>query len=128
MAGGGDGSGSAACKLITEQEASTAIGIPAGPGTGGGPATFSECIYDDGGLIVSMKTDSEALYDTSYAAAHAKGAPDVPDVGDSAFEAGTDGYCTLMFLKGTTLVSIIVSETDAQEKAVAVAKVAAAKI
>lgn len=124
----GGGSGLLACGLITEQEASTAIGSAAGPGKAGGTAALSECIYAQGALIVSMKTDSKAFYDTSHASARAKGASDVPGVGDSAFEAGTDQYCTLLFVKGTTLVSIIFGGAGAQEKAVAVAKIAASKL
>jgi hypothetical protein len=122
------GSGITACGLITEQDASAALGRAAGQGTAGGTAALSECIYDHGALIVSMKTDSKALYDKSRAAAHAKGAPDVPGIGDSAFKAGTDKFCTLLFVKGTTLVSILFGGTGAQAAAVAVAKIAASKL
>jgi hypothetical protein len=61
---------------------------PAGKGSGGG-AALSECIYGDGSLIVSMKTDSKALYDRQHSDATAKGATDVPGGGDSAFDTGT---------------------------------------
>jgi hypothetical protein len=122
------GGGLTACGLITEQDATTAIGSAAGPGTAGGGAALSECIYGDGALIVGMKTDSKAFYDTSHAAAQAKGATNVTGVGDSAFQAGAKGVSTLEFLKGTTLVSIILSGPDAQNAAVAVAKVAASRI
>ena len=122
------GSGLTACGLITAQEASTAIGSAAGPGTVGGTAALSECIYGDGALIVSMKTDSKALYDKTRNAARARGATDVPGVGDDAFEAGTDHVSTLLFLKGTTLVSIIFSGPGAQDAAVAVAKIASGKL
>jgi hypothetical protein len=122
------GSGMTACGLITEQDASGALGVAAGHGTAGGTAALSECIYDQGALIVSMKTDSKALYDRSRIAALGKGAPDVPGVGDSAFKSGTDKFCSLLFLKGTTLVSILVGETGAQNVAVAVAKIAASKL
>jgi hypothetical protein len=122
------GSGLTACGLITEQDASAAIGRAAGRGTPGGTAALSECIYAQGALIVSMKTDSKAFYDTSHAAAHAKGAPDVPGIGDSAFKAGTDKFCTLLFVKGTTLVSILFGGIGAQDAAVAVAKIAASKL
>ncbi len=122
------GSGMTACGLITEQDASTALGRPAGSGTAGGSAALSECIYDGGALIVSMKTDGKALYDKSRAQAKAKGVPDVPGIGDSAFKAGTDKFCTLLFIKGTTLVSVLFGGTGAQDAAVAVAKTAAAKL
>src|SRR3984957_5440176 len=122
------GSGMTACGLITEQDASGALGVAAGHGTAGGTAALSECIYDQGALIVSMKTDSKALYDRSRIAALGKGAPNVPGIGDSAFKSGTDKFCSLLFLKGTTLVSILVGETGAQNVAVAVAKIAASKL
>jgi len=122
------GSGMTACGLITERDASAALGRAAGQGTAGGTAALSECIYDQGSLIVSMKTDSKAFYETSRAQAKAKGVPDLPGIGDSAFKAGTDQYCTLLFLKGTTLVSILFGGTGAQAGAVAVAKIAASKL
>jgi hypothetical protein len=122
------GSGMTACGLITEQDASAALGRAAGQGTAGGTAALSECIYAQGSLIVSMKTDSKVFYETSRAQAKAKGVPDLPGIGDSAFKAGTDQFCTLLFLKGTTLVSILFGGTGAQADAVAVAKIAASKL
>ena len=115
-----------ACRLVTEQDASAALGRAAGRGTAGGTAALSECIYDNGSLIVSMKTDSKALYDTSYAQAHAKGAADVPSVGDSAFQysAGT-AFSGVEFLRGTTLVTVLAGGAGAGNAALAAAKIAA---
>jgi hypothetical protein len=124
----GGGSGMTACGLITEQDASTALGAAAGRGTAGGTAALSECIYAGGALLVSMRTDSKALYDKSLAGAQAKGLPNLPGIGDSAFKSGTDKFCALLFIKGTTLVSVLLNGTDAQDAAVAVAKIAAAKL
>src|SRR6266404_5513257 len=42
------GSGMTACGLITEQDASAALGRAAGQGTAGGTAALSECIYAPG--------------------------------------------------------------------------------
>jgi hypothetical protein len=117
-----------ACDLVTQDDASTAIGTGVGPGKAGGNATLSECIYDDGSLIVAMETNSKTRYDTSHTAAVAHGSAGISGVGDSAFARGTDQGCTLMFLKGTTLVNIIFTGTDAQARTIAVAKVAAAKL
>jgi hypothetical protein len=122
------GSGLTACELITEQDASAALGRAAGHGTPGGSAALSECIYDDGGLIVGMKTDSRAYYDKQLSTAQAKGVPEVHGIGDSAFKAGTDQSCTLLFIKGTTIVSILVGEPSAQNVCVAVAKTGASKL
>ncbi len=117
-----------ACGLITEQDASAALGSAAGRGTAGGTAALSECIYADGALLVSMRADSKALYDQSLAGAQAKGLPNLPGIGDSAFKSGTDKFCALLFIKGTTLVSVLLNATNAQDRAVAVAKIAASKL
>jgi hypothetical protein len=123
------GSGMTSCDLVTEQDASAALGRAAGPGTAGGTAALSECIYDSGSLIVSMKTDSKALYDTSHAQAHAKGAADVPSVGDSAFQYGTGtAFSGVEFLKGTTLVTVLAGGAGAGNAALAAAKIAASKL
>jgi hypothetical protein len=122
------GSGMTACGLITEQDASAALGTAAGRGTPGGTAALSECIYADGALLVSMKTDSKALYDQSLAEARAKSVPNLPGIGDSAFKSGTGKFCDLLFIKGTTLVSVLLNATNAQDRAVAVAKIAASNL
>jgi hypothetical protein len=123
------GSGMTACGLVTEQDASAALGRAAGAGTAGGTAALSECIYDNGSLIVSMKTDSKALYDTSYAQAQTKGATDVPGVGDSAFQySASTTFSGLEFLKGTTLVNILVGGAGARDVALAAAKSASSKL
>ncbi len=123
------GGGMTACELVTEQDASAALGRAAGHGTAGGTAALSECIYDSGSLIVSMKTDSKALYDTSYTQAHAKGAADVPSVGDSAFQYGTGtAFSGVEFLRGTTLVTVLAGGAGAGDAALAAAKIAAAKL
>jgi hypothetical protein len=123
------GSGMTSCELITEQDASSALGRPAGPGTAGGAAALSECIYDDGSLIVSMKTDSKALYDTAHTQAHAKGAVDLPGIGDSAFHYNTGAaFGGIEFLKGTTLVTIIAGGAGAEDAALAAAKTASSKL
>ncbi|HEY0937422.1 MAG TPA: hypothetical protein VGD91_27240 [Trebonia sp.] len=75
-----------------------------------------------------MKTGGKALYEKSRAQAKAKGVPDLPGIGDSAFKAGTDQSGTLLFLKGTTLVSILFGGTAAQASVVAVARIAARKL
>jgi len=42
-----------------------------------------------------MKTDSKALFDKAYTDATARGATDLPGIGDRAFVAGGDGHSTL---------------------------------
>jgi hypothetical protein len=122
------GDGPLACGLISEQDASTAIGHDAGAGTSGGTAALSECLFDGSTLVVGLRKDSKSFYDESYADARGKGATDLPGVGDSAFEAGPDDHCTLLLLKGTTIVSILLNAPNAQAAAAALAKVAASKL
>ncbi len=127
-AGGGGGGAQTACDLVTEQDATTAIGAASGPGTPGGGSALSECLFDDGALVVSMKTDAKAFYDQSRASVVAKGEfVDLPDVGDGGFEAGRGPDATLLFIKGTTIVSILLNRDsgDAQAPAIALAKSAA---
>jgi hypothetical protein len=122
------GSGLTSCALITEQDASAALGRASGHGTAGGTAALSECIYDDGALIISMRTDSKTLYEKSLASAQAKGVPEVHGIGDSAFKSGTDENCVLLMLKGTTIVSVLFNGASAQDVCVAVAKTGASKM
>jgi hypothetical protein len=120
-----------ACGLITEQDATTALGNPSGPGTSGGSPAFSECVFDKGALIISMKTQAKALYDTSRAHLPAGRFTDVAGVGDGAFETGGGkSLITLEFYKGTTLVSILFAPGAGAPKdaVIAVAKIAASHI
>jgi hypothetical protein len=122
------GSGLTACALITEQDASAALGRASGHGIAGGTPALSECIYDDGALIVSMKTDSKTFYDTQLSKVRAKGVTEVHGIGDSAFTTGIGKSCTLLMLKGTTIVSVLFTGTGGQGVCVAVAKTGASKM
>jgi hypothetical protein len=126
------GTDTMACGLITEQDATAAIGSPAGPGTSGGSPAFSQCNFDEGALIISMKTQAKALYDTARASLQAGRFTDVPGVGDGAFETGggASPLVTLEFYKGTTLVSILLAPDNGSGKdaIIAVAKIAASRI
>jgi hypothetical protein len=128
--GGGGGTGLVACDLLTEADATAAIGEASGPGTPGGGPALSECLFDDGALIVSMKTDSKAMYDQERAGLHAGKWTDLPDVGDGGFAGGAEQNVALAFIKGTTLVSILLNAVDGSpmDHAVALAKIAAGHI
>jgi hypothetical protein len=122
------GDGLLACGLVSEEDATTALGHAAGAGTSGGTAALSECLFDESALVVSIRKDSKSFYDQAYADARGKGATDLSGVGDSAFEAGPGDHCTLLLLKGTTIVSILLSAPHAQAAAATLAKVAASKL
>jgi hypothetical protein len=124
------GGSSVACDLITEQDASTAIGSPAGPGTPGGTAALSECVFDESALVISMKRPGKELYDSSRAQLKAGQFTDVPDVGDGGFETGSGQHVILEFYRGDVLVNILLATTDPSPKdaIIALAKVAAAHL
>jgi hypothetical protein len=124
------GRSSVACDLVTEQDATTAIGSPAGPGTPGGTAALSECLFDEGALIVSLKRPGKDVYDSSRAQLKAGQFTDVPDIGDGGFETGTGQNAILEFYRGDVLVNILLATTDPSPKdaIIALAKIAAAHL
>ena len=122
------GSGLTACAVITQQDASAALGRASGQGIAGGGAALSECIYDGGALIIGMKADSKTYYDSQLSTVRAKGVRILSGIGDSAFKTGTDENCVLLMLKGTTIVSVLFSGPSAQDVCVAVAKTGASKM
>jgi len=104
-----------ACALVTEQDASTALGTASGAGTSAPSRSphYSQCNYDSGALIVTVNDLGRSLYDKTRASI-SRHAPagvwsDVTGLGNAAFEshAGPSSYVT--FYKGTTFVSIILT-------------------
>ena len=104
--------GVSACTLVTEQDASTALGAAAGPAKSAVVAGGSRCIYGNGALIVSTDAQGKTAYDKGRAAI--KSAPSgtwaqVSGLGDGAFVAHGGPIASVEFYKGTTMVSIILS-------------------
>jgi hypothetical protein len=141
-----DGSGTAspapsghlhACVLVSEQDATTALG--ADPGTaheetqGGDFGTNSRCNYTiaSGGVQVNASSIAgKALCDSN----RQPNSVDVPGVGDRAFETPATGAqeATVYFLKGDTCVSITI-ETPAstgppKDRVIALATTAAGRL
>lgn len=126
--------GKSACALVTEQDASTALGTPAGPGKSTVVPGGSRCVYGDGALIVSTDAQGKTAYDKGRAAI--KSAPagtwaDVSGLGDGAFVTHGGPIASVQFYKGTTMVSIILSGSEPQPPtaaAVALARAAVARM
>jgi hypothetical protein len=103
-----------ACSVVTEQEASTALGGPdLGPGqeTPTSPAGVGDCVY--GGVVgagVRVTVESgvgKAVYDGDRSSYPSASMTDVPGVGDGAFEITTSASQVTVYLyKGGTFVSI----------------------
>jgi len=104
--------GMSACTLVTEQDASTALGTAAGPGKSAVASGGSRCIYGSGALIVSTDAQGKTAYDKGRAAI--KSAPagtwaQVSGLGDGAFVTHGGLTASVEFYKGATMVSIILS-------------------
>jgi hypothetical protein len=122
------------CSLVTEEEATTAIGQPAGPGVaGGGSAEAPQCMYGNGALIVIATNTGKAEYDSNHdAMAHgpAGSAQDVAGLGDGAFEVSGGPTALVYFYKGQTLVEIMLQGhlTAPADAAITVARAAATRV
>jgi hypothetical protein len=120
------------CSLITEADATTAIGKDSGAGVPGGSADAPQCIYGDGALVVIVDQRGKAEYDSNHDAMAAGGSQDVSGIGDGAFEVSGGPTALVYFYKGSTLVEIMLQGNlqdglkAPADAAIAVARAAAA--
>jgi hypothetical protein len=128
------GGESGACKLVTENDASTAIGAPSGAGLLTTRAHGSQCIYGTGALVVTTSDSGKTEYEqgrNAITAAPAGAWSDVSNLGDAGFTSHGGPVVSVEFYKGSTLVSIILNRSTASvptDAAVTVAHAAADRI
>lgn len=106
------------CAVVTEQEATAALGADPGPGqeTPPGVTGLGTCVYGAASSVVRVSIDSSGAGKTIYDSDHSTVsdsigalAVDVPGVGDGAFQAPSGAsQTTIYFYKGTTFVEITV--------------------
>lgn len=131
---GSNGEGAAgACALVTEQDATAALGAPSGPGALTTQGDATQCTYRNGALIVTTSSKGKSLYDTTHAAITAAPAgtwQDVPGLGEAAFTAHGGPVAMVTFYKGTTFVaiSLAASTTPPTSAALQIATSAASRI
>jgi hypothetical protein len=104
------------CSVVTEQEASTALGADPGPGQESPPgvAGLGTCVYGAGFSVVRVSVDTsgvgKAIYDNDRSTVMGDNPAlvvDVPGVGDGAFETPNGAsQATVYLYKGGTFVSI----------------------
>jgi hypothetical protein len=126
-----------ACLLVSEQDATTALG--ADPGTGheetqesalGGSGTCNYQIESGGVQVSASSVAGKALCDGN----RQPNSVDVPGVGDRAFEtpATSAQEATVYFLKGDTCVSITIETTASmgspKDRVIALATTAAGRL
>jgi hypothetical protein len=108
--------GGTACSLITEADATTALGTDPGPGTGyTGAHDSSQChygTYQSKLVLVNITpTQGKLAYDNmrnNPDAGKAGSVIDVAGVGDKAFEVDSHGSAGIFFRKGDALVAVSV--------------------
>jgi hypothetical protein len=123
------------CSLITEQEASTALGADPGPGQDTTSHGASSCMYGTSPKIVTVNlvpSRGKAAYDQLRAHAPAGRVVDVAGVGDGAFGTSSGPATGIDFYKGDAFVAIVLvaglSGTPSKDQAIVLAKAAAARI
>ena len=123
-----------ACTLVTESDATTALGSAAGAGRETTSAHSSQCVYGAGAIIVTTDDRGKASFDTQHAAVKVSPAgtwSDVNGLGEGAFEAHAGPESTVTFYQGKIMVSILLSGAAGQsstDAAIALAKAAAAHL
>ena len=127
------------CSVVTEQEASTALGADPGAGqeTPPGAAGLGTCVYGAGSSVVRLSVDAsgvgKAIYDGDRSSYPSASATDVPGVGDGAFEITTSAsQVTVYFYKGGTFVSITLgaaaTTAPPKDQVIALATTAASRV
>lgn len=108
--------GGNACSLVTEADATTALGADPGPGTGDtGAHDSSQCHYGPYQsklvLVNITPTQGKLTYDNmrnNAGTAKTGSVVDVAGVGDKAFEVDSHGSAGIFFRKGDALVVVSV--------------------
>jgi hypothetical protein len=127
----GQASAASACALITEHDATAALGADPGPGE----ESPGHCIYAAGAasmnIIVQSLPDGAASFGR-LRTAQGSHAVDVSDVGDGAFGTFDGPIAVVNFYKGNTMVAVELAltgaSTSSQNQTTALAKIAAGRI
>jgi hypothetical protein len=120
-----------ACALITEHDATTALGTDPGPGE----SAPGHCIYAAGAASMNITVrsipDGAASFNRLRTATGSH-AVDVPDIGDAAFGTFQGSISVVSFYKGDTLVAVELATgaatTSSKDQTTALAKIAASRI
>ena len=130
------------CSVVTEQEASTALGADPGPGqeTPSGVTGVGTCVYGAGSSVVRVIVDAsgagKAIYDgdrSTVVGINPALVVDVAGVGDGAFETPSGASeATVYLYKDTTFVEITLGTAATtgppKDQAIALATTAAGRV
>jgi hypothetical protein len=139
---GASGGNDHPCSVVTEQEASTALGADPGPGqeTPPGAAGAGQCVYGAGPSVVRVTVDAsgvgKAIYDgdrSTVTGINPALVVDVTGVGNGAFETPSGATeATVYLYKGNTFVEITLGTTTTtgppKDQVIALATTAAGRV
>ncbi len=124
-----------ACTIVTEADATTALGVDPGPGTESTQSGASSCTFGASPTLVMidlLAAAGKAAYDHVRGNASAGDVVDIAGVGDGAFGVFKGAAAEIWFYKGGTMVSIGLvnasAPTPPQAEAVALAKTIAGRL
>jgi hypothetical protein len=120
-----------ACTVVTEQDASSALGSDPGPGTAAAQSGVTACTYGAAPHMVSVHVSpaGKAEYDQMHAAPVDGATPvDLSGIGDGAFGIFATPVASIAFYRGTSYVSIVILSDGSQARAVTLATTAAGRL
>jgi len=123
------GAVAAACTVVTEEDASAALGLDPGPGIGVTVTRGTTCTYGAAPTMVSVHVNQagKAEYDQMHAKA-VDGVIELNGIGEAAIGTFHPPVAAIMFYQGTSFVSIVIYGDDSPERAVTLATAAAGRL
>ncbi len=125
----------AACLLITEQEASAALGSDPGPGVAGVLGVATTCTFGTPPSVLTVDlvpTGGKAAYEQTQGSARPHQLVTISGVGDAALGMFGGPIGAIYFYKGDALVSVLLTTNGAnatsQDKMTALANTAAGRL
>jgi hypothetical protein len=125
----------AACSLITEQEASTALGADPGPGAADARGIATSCTFGSPPSLLRVDlvpADGKAGYAHALDLAKSNSVVTINGVGDEAFGTFNNAIGAIEFSKGDAVVIVVLAPLDAskasQNKMTVLATLAAGRL
>ena len=115
-----------ACSVVTEQDATTALGADPGAGVAQSQSDVTACTYGAGRSMVSVHVlpTGKAEFDKMHAATSV----DLSGIGDAAFGIFQPPVASIAFYRGSSYVFIVIVSDGSQDTAVALATTAASRL
>ena len=120
-----------ACTIVTEQDASAALGADPGPGVPDAQSGVTACTYGAAPSMVSVHVSpaGKAEFDQMHGQPVEGATPvDLSGIGDAAFGIFQAPLASIAFYRGSSYVSIVIFADGSQDRAVTLATAAAGRL